>query len=145
MSAEAQQTLIDSLKNKQFVYVTKESIKNDIEMMRIQYEQDYSLETKRLSNELQLKLMKITKQETEMVIYENNKEKLERAKKRKENVQQFHDIISGSLLNAELVWALMQLDIHRVKRRNDFDYKLNEYRTETQLCNLRMVSKIKKF
>lgn len=122
------------------MYVTENAIRADVQAMKVQYEQEHSLTIKRLSNELQNKLMKLSKQQAELGIYENNKEKLERAKKRKDHLIKFNDLISISLLNAELVWALMQLDIHRVKRRNDFDYKLNDYRSEAQICNRRIVS-----
>lgn len=132
--------MIESLKNKNCLYVTENAIRADVQAMKVQYEQEHSLTIKRLSNELQNKLMKLSKQQAELGIYENNKEKLERAKKRKDHLIKFNDLISISLLNAELVWALMQLDIHRVKRRNDFDYKLNDYRSEAQICNRRIVS-----
>lgn len=139
MTVEAQKALIECLKTKSFVHVTETAMRDDIEMMRVQYEQEYSPMVKRLSNELQVKLMKIAKQQAELVIYESNKEKFERATKRKDHLIKFRELISAGLLNAELMWALMQLDFQRVKKRNNFDFKLNEYRVETQSCNRRMV------
>lgn len=139
MTIEAQKALTESLTTKSFVHVTEAAMRNDIEMMRVQYEQEYSPMVKRLSNELQAKLMKIAKQQAELVIYESNKDKFERATKRKDHLIKFRELISAGLLNAELMWALMQLDLQRVKKRNSFDYKLNEFRVDSQSCKWRMV------
>lgn len=91
-------------------------------------------------NKLQSQLQQIVEQQTELVIYENNKEKIERAKKRFEQMKQFMSVISDTLMNAEIVWILMQLDLERVKKRNNFDHKIDEYRYESQICIRRVVS-----
>ncbi|XP_022221650.2 augmin complex subunit dgt3 [Drosophila obscura] len=60
-----------------------------------------------------------TEQRIELVLYENTKEKLQRAQRRRESDQQLTKIISDALSNAELVWIIEQLDLE--KKRNFLD------------------------
>lgn len=115
-------------------------MKNEVERLKIQNEQEYSPTVVSLTNKLQIQLNQIVQQQGELVIYENNKEKYERAQKRLEHLKKFVEIVSDGMMNAECVWILMQLDIDRMKKRNDFDTKSDENRLEAQLCNRRIVS-----
>lgn len=117
-------------------------MKNEVERLKIRNEQEYNPNVERLTNKLQSQLNQIVEQQGEMVIYENNKEKYERAQKRLAHLKKFVEIVSDGMMNAECIWILMQLDIERVKKRNDFDTKLDENRLEVQICNRRNVSAI---
>lgn len=91
-------------------------------------------------NKLEEQLTQIADQHGEMVIYEGNKYKMERAKKRYELLKDFVGIISDGVMNAELVWVLMELDMGRIKNRNYFDDLMEQYKTEIQACKKRTVN-----
>uniref|UniRef100_A0A1B0G2E8 HAUS augmin-like complex subunit 3 N-terminal domain-containing protein n=1 Tax=Glossina morsitans morsitans TaxID=37546 RepID=A0A1B0G2E8_GLOMM len=67
----------------------------------------------------------------EMNLYENTKEKLERAQKRHENNSTLSQILSNVLSNAELIWIGIQLDLE--KKHNRFDNS-EGLKSQSQLC-----------
>lgn len=87
---------------------------------------------------IQQYLRQLAEQETELIIYRHNCEKLERAHKRLDHLQTSSEIVSNSLLKADILWLLMQLDILKIKQRNNCD-KLRQYRNDKQQCLKRMV------
>ncbi|SPP74839.1 augmin complex subunit dgt3 [Drosophila guanche] len=72
-----------------------------------------------LMNDVSSLVQQHTEQRIELVLYENTKEKLQRALRRRESDQQLTKIISDALSNAELVWIIIQLDLE--KKRNSLD------------------------
>ncbi|EDW32833.1 GL10192 [Drosophila persimilis] len=72
-----------------------------------------------LMNDVTSLVQQHTEQRIELVLYENTKEKLQRALRRRESDQQLTKIISDALSNAELVWIIIQLDLE--KKRNSLD------------------------
>lgn len=140
MTTFAQSKLVENLRAQNWMPTPLNVMKNEVERLTIRNEQEYNPTVERLTNKLQSLLNQIVEQHGEMVIYENNKEKHERAQKRLAHLKKFVEIVSDGMMNAECIWILMQLDIERVKKRNDFDSKLDENRSEMQLCNRRNVS-----
>lgn len=143
MTTFAQSKLVENLRAQNWMPTTLNVMKNEVDRLKIRNEQEYSPAVERSTNQLQTQLNRIVEQQGEMVIYENNKEKYERAQKRLAHLKKFVEIVSDGMMNAECVWILMQLDIERVKKRNDFDSKLDENRMEVQNCNRRNVSSMK--
>lgn len=145
MTTFAQSKLVENLRAQNWMPTTLNVMKNEVDRLKIRNEQEYSPTVERLTNQLQTQLNRIVEQQGEMVIYENNKEKYERAQKRLAHLKKFVEIVSDGMMNAECVWILMQLDIDRVKKRNDFDSKLDENRMEVQNCNRRNVSSLNRY
>lgn len=67
----------------------------------------------------------------EHILYENSKIKLNRAISRLEYMKKLAEIVSSALMNAELLWMLMQLDLDKMKNKFDNSDEMN---AETQLC-----------
>uniref|UniRef100_A0A1I8NTR8 HAUS augmin-like complex subunit 3 N-terminal domain-containing protein n=1 Tax=Stomoxys calcitrans TaxID=35570 RepID=A0A1I8NTR8_STOCA len=88
-----------------------------------------------LKLDLQHQVQQKTQQTVELILYENTKQKLERALKRHENDRNLTKVISEALSNAELIWMAVQLDME--KKRNRFD-NTEQLTTESQRCQLRI-------
>lgn len=69
--------------------------------------------------DLEHQVQQQTQQTIELILYENTKQKLERALRRHENDKRLTRIISDALSNAELIWITIQIDLE--KKRNRFD------------------------
>lgn len=96
-------------------------------------------------------LIRLKEQSNELVrlrieaqIFQSNNGRVGRAKQRIEHLKNFTNIVSEAVMIAEIIWILMQFDMERMKRRNDFDPKLDKYRIEALTCSRRMVNKTKK-
>lgn len=86
---------------------------------------------KTLINDLQMHLEQRAQQQMELILYENTKEKLNRAYKRLDNVKMLTKTVSDALTNAELIWITTQLDLEKVRNRFDNSDELN---MQAQLC-----------
>jgi len=84
-----------------------------------------------LLNALTLHVEQHTQQRIEVVLYENTKQKLERAKLRSDNDKQLTRVISDALSNAELIWIAIQLDLERKKNSIDNTISLS---SQAQAC-----------
>lgn len=113
--------------------------RNEINELEIRNEQIYDLNKEALEIKLQAQLQQIVDQQAELIIYESNKDKIDRAKRRYTHLKLFVDTVSNGLVNTECVWILMQIDFERVKKRNTFDGLMDQYRLEAQMCTKRMV------
>lgn len=95
-------------------------------------------------NQLWLKLQEqstaLAKLDIESLIFESNEQRIGRAKARIEHLNQFKTIVSDTMMISECIWILMQFDLDRMKKRNDFDSELDRYRMESIGCNKRIVS-----
>lgn len=143
MTTFAQSKLVENLRSQKWMSTTLNVMKTEVERLKIRNEQEYLPTVESLTVKLQYQLNQLVEQQGEMVIYENNKEKYERAQKRLEHLKRFVEIVSDGMMNAECIWILMQLDLERVKKRDDFDVVLEEYRAEVQMCNRRIVSSVR--
>lgn len=83
-------------------------------------------------------LKRYAEQEIEFILYENNKNKLQRAKSRLDHIQKISKLISKELMNAEIIWILMQIDLDKGKQRNRYDNS-EQKNMEIQLCLKRIV------
>lgn len=101
-------------------------------------EQNIALEKNDLMMQLQEQAIELARLDVETVIFDNNKKRLIRAEERKQNIKRFVDTVSDAMIIAEIIWILMQFDIERMKKRNDFDPKLDKYRIDTLICDRRL-------
>lgn len=109
--------------------------------MAIKREQILEAKLETLTNKMEEQLILIAEQQGEMVIYKHNKLKMERANKRHEMLKDFADIVSDGVINAEIVWILMQLDIGRIKKRNYFHDLMQCYKDEALVSLKRIVNR----
>ncbi|KAM8718732.1 hypothetical protein ACLKA7_001445 [Drosophila subpalustris] len=84
-----------------------------------------------LLNALTLHVQQHIQQRIELVLYENTKQKLERALRRRASDKQLTSVISNTLSNAELIWIAIQLDLE--KKRNCTDSSMNLC-TQAHVC-----------
>lgn len=101
-------------------------------------EQNLALEKNELLIKLQEQSVEFARMDIEAVIFDFNKKRMARAGKRKEHVGRFVDAVSDAMLVAEIIWILMKFDIERMKKRNDFDTKLDKYRIDSLICDRRL-------
>ncbi|XP_052896011.1 augmin complex subunit dgt3 [Anopheles moucheti] len=84
-----------------------------------------------LKHELDTFIRQVNELKIESVLYENNRAKLDRAVNRLEYIQPLCESISCELMNAELLWILMQLDLEKI--RDWFD-NADEMNGESKRC-----------
>ncbi|KFB35743.1 AGAP008694-PA-like protein [Anopheles sinensis] len=84
-----------------------------------------------LKHELDTLIKGVNELKIESVLYENNRAKLDRAVSRLEYIQRMAENISKELMNAELLWILMQLDLEKIRDRFD---NADEVNGESMRC-----------
>ena len=84
-----------------------------------------------LKHELDTLIRQVNELKIESVLYENNRVKLNRAVSRLEYIQRLDASISRELMNAELLWVLMQLDLEKIRDRFD---NADEMNGESKRC-----------
>lgn len=108
----------------------------------LQMERDNELnETQKqhLVHKLQEQAAELAQLDVEALVFESNQKRMGRAKQRMEYITRFADAISETMTLSELFWVLMQLDMERMKNRNNYDSKLDVYRMESLTSNRRIV------
>lgn len=75
----------------------------------------------------------------ETLLLQCNEKRINRANQRIAHLTDFARICSDVIMNAEIMWILMQFDMERIKKRHDFDPVLEKYRNEAVACNRRIV------
>lgn len=93
-----------------------------------------------LVHKLQEQAVELAQLDVELLVYESNQKRMGRAKQRVEYLRRFADIVTEAMALAEIFWVLMQLDLQRMKNRNNYDSKLDTYRMESLSSNRRIVS-----
>lgn len=93
-----------------------------------------------LMHKLQEQAIELSQLDVEALIFESNQKRMKRAKQRIEYMTQISNLVSEVMTISEIFWALIQLDLERMKNRNAFDSKLDAYRMESLGCNRRIVS-----
>lgn len=86
---------------------------------------------------MQEQCVELARLDVEEAIFKNNKKRLNRAEQRKKTITEFIGSVSEIMAIAELIWILMQFDMERIKKRSDFDQKLEKYRMESTICDRR--------
>ncbi|XP_058447680.1 augmin complex subunit dgt3 [Malaya genurostris] len=84
-----------------------------------------------LKQELEMYIRQLNELRIEGILYENSKLKMDRAVSRLEYIRKLAAIISSALMNAEMLWIFMQLDLEKIKNKFDNSDDLN---AETQRC-----------
>ncbi|TMW39746.1 hypothetical protein DOY81_015174, partial [Sarcophaga bullata] len=114
----ATQSVIDSLTLTQIHVLSLNDMEREThEMSVVNTHQCIAKETLLLDLKNQIKVQ--SQHKMELVLYENTKQKLERALRRHENDKRLTKIVSDALSNAELIWIIIQMDLE--KKRNRFD------------------------
>lgn len=91
------------------------------------------------NQELEMCIRRLNEQRIELILYKNSQIKLDRAVHRLEFIRKLATIISSALMNAEMLWILMQLDLEKIN--NKFD-NCDEVNSEAQRC-LRRIEQMK--
>lgn len=92
-----------------------------------------------LVHKLQEQAAELAQLDVEALVFDSNQKRMSRAKQRMEYLTRFADTISETMTLSELLWVLMQLDMERMKNRNNYDSKLDAYRMDSLGCNRRIV------
>ncbi|XP_030387257.1 augmin complex subunit dgt3 [Scaptodrosophila lebanonensis] len=117
--AKATQALIDHIDLNQIHCISLTDMTRETHELQLLNEHHLKNAHDTLLNALTIHVQQHTQQRIELVLYENTKQKLERALRRRENDKHLTKIISDALSNAELVWIAIQLDLE--KKRNYLD------------------------
>ncbi|XP_053676121.1 augmin complex subunit dgt3 [Anopheles nili] len=122
--------LVDRLQNHTWLPMKVSAMKKNCAELKNANEQDL-LRMDLLQHELEMLIRQVNELKIESVLYENNRSKLDRAVSRLEYIQRLDESISRELMNAELLWILMQLDLEKV--RDWFD-NADEMNGESKRC-----------
>lgn len=138
----AQRELIESFKTHNWMPMNNSALRKEIHDMEIRNSNVLELRMENLLNELEDQFEQIIDKHIEAVIYESNKDKILRAKKRHQYLDNIANVISDGLMNAECLWILMQIDLGRVKKRQSIDELIENYTMEAKLSRKRFVCKM---
>ncbi|XP_052867876.1 augmin complex subunit dgt3 [Anopheles cruzii] len=122
--------LVHRLQDPNWVSMKVPVLKKKCVELRNANEQDI-LRVELLKNELEMLIKHMNELKIESVLFETNRVKLERAISRLEYIERLDASISKELMNAELLWILMQLDLERM--RECFD-NADEMNGESKKC-----------
>lgn len=122
--AKAVQTLIDKTDFHQIHSLSLSDLRRETQDLKLLNENHVGNVSECLLNLLTMYVHGHVEQRIEMVVYENTKQKLERALQRLENTKQLNNIISDALTNAELIWIAIQLDLEKQKNYADSSQRL---------------------
>lgn len=126
----AMQSVIDSLNLSQIHVISLSDMEREThELTIVNSHQSIAHQTLMVDLNIQIQLQ--AQKTIELILYENTKQKLERALRRHENVAGLMKIISDAISNAELIWICIQMDLE--KNRNRFD-NTEQLTTATQQC-----------
>ncbi|XP_065367961.1 augmin complex subunit dgt3 [Calliphora vicina] len=126
----ATQSVIDSLNLSQIHVISLTDMEREThELTIVNSHQNIAHQTLLVDLNIQIQLQ--ATKTIELILYENTKQKLERALKRHENVVSLTKIISDAISNAELIWISIQMDME--KNRNRFD-NTEQLTMATQQC-----------
>lgn len=126
----ATQSVIDSLNLSQIHVISLSDMDREThELTVVNSHQNIAHQTLMVDLNIQVQLQ--TQKTIEMILYENTKQKLERAFKRHANVVSLTKIISDAISNAELIWVSIQMDLEKNRNRFDNTEQLN---TATKQC-----------
>ncbi|XP_023305441.2 augmin complex subunit dgt3 [Lucilia cuprina] len=126
----ATQTVIESLNLSQIHVISLSDMEREThELSIVNSHQNIANQTLMVDLNIQIQLQ--AQKTIEQILYENTKQKLERALKRHENVKSLMKIISDAISNAELIWINIQMDLE--KNRNRFD-NTEQLTAATQQC-----------
>uniref|UniRef100_A0A182X4V5 HAUS augmin-like complex subunit 3 N-terminal domain-containing protein n=1 Tax=Anopheles quadriannulatus TaxID=34691 RepID=A0A182X4V5_ANOQN len=122
--------LVERLQGHSWMPLKVSALKKQCLELRAANEQDL-LRMDLLKHELDTLIRQVNELKIESVLYENNRVKLNRAVSRLEYIQRLDASISRELMNAELLWVLMQLDLEKIRDRFD---NADEMNGESKRC-----------
>ncbi|XP_055919757.1 augmin complex subunit dgt3 [Eupeodes corollae] len=129
--SRATQSMIDNLDISKMHIVSISDMKKETRELEMINNHHFNSTYKTIINDLQMHLEQRAQQQMELILYENTKEKLNRAYRRLENVKVLTKTVSDALTNAELIWITTQLDLEKIRNRFDNSDELN---MQAQLC-----------
>ncbi|XP_050079012.1 augmin complex subunit dgt3 [Anopheles maculipalpis] len=116
--------LVERLQDHSWMPMKVSALKKQCLELKNANEQDL-LRMDLLKHELDMLIRQVNELKIESVLYENNRAKLDRAVSRLEYIQRLDESISRELMNAELLWILMQLDLEKIRDRFDNADEMN--------------------
>lgn len=135
----AQRKLIEYYKTHNWTPVNDVTLRNEIRSAEIRNENILDLKKEVLFNKLEAQFEQIAEKYCELVIFDGNKDKELRAKKRLEYLANTANVISDGILNAECLWILMRIDLGRAKKRQCVDDIFEKYKMDTRNSHKRCV------
>ncbi|XP_075168643.1 dim gamma-tubulin 3 isoform X2 [Haematobia irritans] len=130
----ALQCAMDALNGTQIHVISLSDMQRETQEL-IQARSRHDIANQTLMQQIIHQIQQKSQQTVELILYENTKQKLERALKRHENDRSLTKVISEALSNAELIWMTIQLDME--KKRNRFD-NTEQLTADSQRCQLRI-------
>ncbi|XP_055309300.1 augmin complex subunit dgt3 [Sitodiplosis mosellana] len=137
MNFNAKTALTNQLKAQNWSPSTVGGMRREMSEMERDIELNES-QKQHLVHKLQEQAAELAQLDVEALVFDSNQKRMGRAKQRMEFITRFADIISETMALSELFWVLMQLDMERMKNRNNYDSKLDAYRLESLSCNRRI-------
>ncbi|XP_050088677.1 augmin complex subunit dgt3 [Anopheles aquasalis] len=128
--------LVDRLEDHEWISMKVSVLKKHSLELKKSNEQDL-LRVDLLKTDLEMLIRQMNELRIESVLYETNRSKLDRAISRLEYIQRLDESISKELMNAELLWILMKLDLEKI--RNCFN-NADEMNAESKKCFKRIDS-----
>ncbi|EDW00518.1 augmin complex subunit dgt3 [Drosophila grimshawi] len=125
-TATATKALCDQLDLNRITCLSLKEMVRETHNLQLLNENHLSNTHNTLETVLAIHVQQRIQQRIEMVLYENTKQKLERAMRRRESDKQLTSIISDALLNAELIWIAIQLDLEKKRNFKDNSQVLGE-------------------
>ncbi|XP_049548291.1 augmin complex subunit dgt3 [Anopheles darlingi] len=122
--------LVDRLQDHEWISMKVSVLKKHSMELKNSNEQDL-LRVELLKTDLEMLIRQVNELRIESVLYETNRSKLDRAISRLEYIQRLDESISKELMNAELLWILMKLDLEKI--RNCFN-NADEMNGESKRC-----------
>uniref|UniRef100_A0A182P370 HAUS augmin-like complex subunit 3 N-terminal domain-containing protein n=1 Tax=Anopheles epiroticus TaxID=199890 RepID=A0A182P370_9DIPT len=116
--------LVERLQDHSWLVMKVSALKKQCLELKSANEQDL-LRIDLLKHELDTLIRQVNELKIESVLYENNRAKLDRAVVRLGYIQRLDENISRELMNAELLWILMQLDLEKIRDRFDNADEMN--------------------
>lgn len=105
--------------------------------LRRKNEEYYRIQVESSQDSLKTILHHLAGLEVETAAFDNTESKLSRANERLIEIENIKSIVSGELMNAELLWMLMQFDIEKLRHRNQLNVQ-EQYQAQNMALLQRM-------
>lgn len=105
--------------------------------LRQKNEEYYSMQMEASLDSLTSILHNLAGLEVETAAFDNTQSKLNRAVERLNQLRTIHSVVSDELMNAELLWLLMQVDIDKLRQRTTW-HILEQYQSDNIAALLRI-------
>lgn len=138
MNIYATKTVIEDSQLYPITVLTETSMQREIDEISAQ-KPTFTMQINASIDEIKLQVQELAEQKIELIVAENNNEKLQRATAKLNELKELCDLVNNVLINADILWCAMQFDLDKLKARRDFD-KTDRLRQERISSAKRLVS-----